>query len=102
MDESEIHCKEKPDLSWAVVVQSQRSGGRGRQISVNSRLAWSIELLLAQPTLQRETMSQKSKKKERKARLKEYMLRARKVAQQLKTCTALKEDVRSLSSTHVR
>ena len=39
--------------------------------------------------------------KERKARLKEYTLRERKVAQQLETYTALK-DVRSLSNTHVR
>ena len=32
-------------------------GGRGRQISVSSRPAWSIEQVLGEPGLHRETLS---------------------------------------------
>jgi hypothetical protein len=39
-------------------------GGRGRQLSVSSRPAWSTELALEQPGLHRETLSQKTKTKQ--------------------------------------
>jgi hypothetical protein len=45
-------------------------GGRGRQIFVSSRPAWSTEQVLGQPGLHREILSQKKKKKKKRGKKK--------------------------------
>lgn len=44
-------------------LESQQSGGRGRQVSVNSRAAWCTEPVLGQPELYSEIVSKQTNKK---------------------------------------
>ena len=55
-----LHGQFKSNLVQ-VVGSSQHLEGRGRQISVSSRQAYSIDRVPGQPGLHRETLSQKSK-----------------------------------------
>ena len=46
---------------WGHAFHPSTQGGRGRQISVSSRIAWFTEWVLGQPKIHRETLSSKTK-----------------------------------------
>ena len=60
-----MHCFKISDLTGVIAhrFKSQNSEGRGRQISLSLRTAWSTKRVPGQPVLHRETVSKTNKKK---------------------------------------
>ena len=75
----------------------QTMGSRGRWISVSSKPAWSIEQVLGQPELHRETLFQRKQTKGRRKGKRESELYSKKV-EGLEREVKLRERVRKVKA----